>query len=400
MNPFLVTFATMRRHRLIFALFTAIVAISSATGLLIDMAERGFRQSTARAADKFDILVAAAGSQTDIVLTTIFLRPGTAPLINEKVLASALREPSLRFAAPIAFGDSHAGFPIVGTIAAFVEHMSGGLEQGRMFSTETEAVVGHRSSLSIGSKIKPTHGVEHIADAEADEHDIEITVVGRMKSTGTPWDHAIIVPVEQVWRTHSLPAGHRPGDAKIGLPFDPDYLSGVPVVVLKPETIAAAYKLRSAYRTTESMAFFPAEVLVQIYGVLGNVQSLLLAMSAASQVLVLLALTGAGFSVVALSRRQFAVLRILGAPSRYVMLCVWFYISSIIVAGCLGGLLLTMVVSLALVSWFSSLTGVAVSVRLAWSDLSLLASVLSAGLLLALIPAIIVARQKPLAGLA
>ena len=348
MNPYPIVQATIRRHWLLFLLFSTIIAFAIAVGAVIGAQERGFRQASARAADKFDVLIAAPGSQTDVVLTAIYLRPGTVPLLDATVLADALATPHVKFAAPIAFGDNHKGAPIIGTLATFAEYLSGGLAQGAPFKSEMEAVVGSASPLRIGDRFKPEHGAGHHAAADDDEtdvHDLEITVVGRMKATGTPWDHAIIVPIEQVWKTHSLSNGHPPGDTRIGLPFDPAHLSGVPVIVMKPESVVAAYRLRSQFRGKNRMSFFPAEVLVQLYSLMGNVQALIFAMVTAVQMLVLLALSGGAFAVILLSRRQFAMLAILGAPQSYVMLCAWSYIAAIIGLGSALGLALAAVAS-------------------------------------------------------
>jgi hypothetical protein len=50
---------------------------------------------------------------------------------------------------PIAFGDSVQGFSVVGTTAAFVDHLSGKLLEGRLFETDEEAVVGAASPFRM-----------------------------------------------------------------------------------------------------------------------------------------------------------------------------------------------------------------------------------------------------------
>ena len=403
MNPLPILRATIRRHWAYFALFATIIAVAVALGVVLSAEERSFRVSSARAADKFDVLIAAPGSQTDVVMSAIYLRPGTVPLLSATLLAAALHDKDSRFAAPIAFGDNHEGAPIIGTIAAFIDHLSGGLGEGRNFQIETEAVVGAASPLMLGQSFKPAHGTEHHApgdaDAGADEHDVTITVVGRMKPTGTPWDRAIAVPVEQVWRTHSLPAGHAPGDERIGPPFDDKYLSGVPAVVMRPESVMAAYRLRGKFKTADSMSFFPAEVLVQLYGVLAQVQTLVTSLSLASYALVLLALLGGVFAILSLNRRQFAVLRVLGAPRAYVMLCVWSYVASIIAVGTVAGVALG-----AAGAWFAGrlmarATGIASLAGIGWPEISTALAIAAIGLVVAIIPAIRIAGKTPLDGL-
>ena len=408
MNPLPLVLATLRRHRFTFALFTALVAIAVAMGIAISSTERALRQGSARAADKFDLVVAAPGSRTDVVFTAIYLKPGTVPLLDAAMVARTLAEPRARIAAPIAFGDSHKGAPVVGTVPAFVDHLSGGLAQGRLFAKVEEAVVGASSPLHIGDTFRPQHGDGHAADADADEdeaheHAINITVVGRMKPTGTPWDKAIAVPVEQVWSVHGLPYGHAPvaeGSAiPVGPPFDAAFVSGAPAVVLTPENVNAAYGLRGLYKTNSSMAFFPAEVLVEIYAVMSDVRTLLAMVAWSAQMLVALSILAALAALFALNRRQFAVLRALGAPRGFFILGVWLYVALIMVAGTLMGIALGVAAAAALAASVSQQTGVALTASVGMPEITLALAFAVAGLALALIPAFAAARGSAMQAL-
>ena len=75
-----------------------------------------------------------------------------------------------------------------------------------MFATSREAVAGSAVPVAIGDSFTPAHG--HGDAADEDAHSDVLTVVGRMPPTGSPWDKAIIVPVESVWEVHGLPNGH------------------------------------------------------------------------------------------------------------------------------------------------------------------------------------------------
>ena len=408
MNPLPLVLATLRRHRFTFALFTALVAIAVALGIAISATERALRQGSARAADKFDLVVAAPGSRTDVVFTAIYLKPGTVPLLDAAMVAKTLAEPRARIAAPIAFGDSHKGAPVVGTVPTFVEHLSGGLAAGRLFAAVNEAVIGANCPLQIGDSFRPQHGDGHAADADADEdeaheHAIDITVVGRMKPTGTPWDKAIAVPVEQVWSVHGLPYGHAPVAAGVAIPVGPPYdaafVSGAPAVILTPENVNAAYGLRNLYKTNASMAFFPAEVLVELYAVMGDVRTLLAAVAWSAQVLVALSILAALAALFALNRRQFAVLRALGAPRGFFILGVWLYVALIMLAGTLIGVALGVAAAAALAASVAQKTGVALSATVGAPEITLALAFVAAGLLLALIPAIAAARGSPMQAL-
>ena len=407
MNPLPLVLATLRQHRFTFALFTLLVAVAVALGVAISSTERALRQGSARAADKFDLVVAAPGSRNDVVFTAIYLKPGTVPLLNGTMVAKTLAEPRAKIAAPVAFGDSHKGAPVVGTVAEFVEHLSGGLAAGRVFARVDEAVVGANSPLQIGETFRPQHG-DGAADADADEdegheHPIDIKVVGRMKPTGTAWDRAIAVPVEQVWSVHGLPYGHAPvaegQPIPVGPPFEAAYVSGAPAVILTPDNVNAAYGLRTLYKTSESMAFFPAEVLVDIYAVMSDVRALLAIVAWSAQVLVALAILAALAALFALNKRQYAVLRALGAPPGFFMAGTWAYVALIIVMGTAIGLVLGAGAASVLAGGVSRQTGVALSPSVGLPELWLALAFVVAGLVLALVPAWLSSRGSAMEAL-
>jgi putative ABC transport system permease protein len=394
-NPFLIVKATIARHRATYALFVLLVGIATGLGVGITAQETALRSGSAHAAAKFDLVVAAPGSQTDVVLAAIYLRPGTVPLLDPQVTARALSEPHARIAAPLGFGDNVRGAPVVGTVPAFAEYLSGGLQEGRVFAAENEAVAGAAAPLALGATFRPEHGLHPLlaADAERTEHPATLTVVGRMKPTGTPWDNSVIVPIELVWRVHGLPTGHADGETRVGPPFDPARVPGVPAIVIAPDTINAAYGLRNVYRTPLSMAFFPAEALVRLYEVLGDVRTLMNWLALATQGLVVLAMLAGVMAVLTLHRRQFAVLRALGAPRAYIFLCVWAQVAVVAIAGALLGLVFGAGASLAVSRAITAATGIMLPARIGESELALVGGMILFGLVVATVPAFVMFRR-------
>lgn len=398
MNPFPVIGALFRRHRGSTILFMLLVALAVALGISITSQERALREGSARAADRFDLIVAAPGSQTDLLMSIVYLRPTAVELIPPTDVAKALMEERAEIAAPIAFGDSYEGRSIIGTTAAFVEHLSGGLSEGHMFETETEAVIGAAVPLDIGDEFAPVHGhgPEVLLAEDQDRHDFDIQVVGRMQPTGTPWDDAIVVPVELVWAVHAMPNGHAINDPHLGPPFDPHELPGVPAIVLKPASVAAAYGLRNEYRTANTTAFFPAEVLVQMYAILGNVGGIMRFLALASQALVVTATLAGVLAIMELYRTELAVLRALGATRGYVFMVIWGYVTLFVLAGALLGLALGVLTATVVSIAFTAETGIALAARLGQRELLLTVGLVAVGSILALLPAWLIYRRPVL----
>jgi putative ABC transport system permease protein len=334
------------------------------------------------------------------VLAAIYLRPGTVPLLDPAVTARVLAEPRAKISAPLGFGDNIRGAAIVGTVPAFVDYLSGGLQEGRVFAAEGEAVAGAAAPVAMGESFHAEHGRE---EEEAGEHHVEhaatLTVVGRMKPTGTPWDNSVIVPIEFVWEVHGLPNGHAEGEERVGPPFDPARVPGVPAIVVKPETINAAYGLRMLYRTPASMAFFPAEALIRLYEVLGDIRELMSWLALATQGLVVIAMLAGVMAILTLHRRQFAVLRALGAPRLYIFACVWTQIAVIAAAGALIGLLLGAGAAVAVSHMITRATGIVLPARIGEDELMLVGGMIVFGLIVATVPAFISYRRSIIEGL-
>lgn len=398
MNPLPVIRALFKRHRSSTLLFIVLVALAVALGIAITSQERALREGSARAADKFDLIVAAPGSQTDLLMSVVYLRPAAVELMQPADVAKALSERRVELAAPIAFGDSYEGRTIIGTIAAFVDHLSGGLDEGIMFQAAEEAVIGSAVPLDIGEHVEPLHGhgPEVALAEEEDRHGFTIEVVGRMRPTGTPWDDAIVVPVELAWGAHALPNGHAIDDTHIGPPFDPAELPGVPAVVMKPGSVAAAYGLRNEYGTASTTAFFPAEVLVQLYAVLGNVGGIMRFLALASQALVVAATLAGVLAIMELYRTELAVLRALGATRGYVFLVIWGYVTLFVLAGALLGLALGVLTAIAVSAAFTTDTGIALTAGLGEKEFLLAAGLVAVGSALALVPAWLIYRRPVL----
>lgn len=408
-NPFPVVLADLRRNRAGVLAVVLLIALAVAIGVAVSAQERALRKGSARAAERFDLVVGAPGSATQLVLTTVYLQPAALKLIDGALLARLQADPGVALAAPVAFGDVHRGWPLVGTTAAFAG-LGGAPVEGRMFAGATEAVVGAGVALPLGSRFKPRHGQGHPADEDDDgdhvHQELEYEVVGRLPRQGTPWDRAILVPVESVWWLHGLSTGHA-ADAGVADPraltvadrFDGPALAGVPALVVRARAVNDAYRLRGALRGADTMAVFPAEVLVDLYATLGDARALLAAIAVATQVLVVGAVLLAVFASLAGRRRQVAVLRALGASRGYVFAAVWLHVTLMVALGGALGLAVGALGAEALSAVFEARTGLALPVALTRAEPLMVGALVLAGGVLALIPAAAVCRQPPASGL-
>lgn len=399
MNPWPVARAALRRGWRTTLAMALLVALATALGVGVGALERGLRRGAAQAADAFDLVVGAPGSATQLVLTSVYLQPDTVPLMDGAILARLATEPETAWVSPIGFGDQWRGHPIVGVTTDLVT--LGGrraLAWGRVFTAEQEAVIGAAVPLQLGARIAPQHGRIEVPDGGHLHAELAYAVVGRLPSTGTPWDRAILVPIESVWDTHGLGNGHAPGVERIGPPWEAGP-PGVPAVVVKPRSVAGAYQLRARYRAAGSTAVFPGEVLASLFRTMGDVRAALSAMAGATAVLVVAAVFLAFAAVVAGRAREHAVLRAIGAPPGFVLAALWLELGAVLAVGVVAGTGLGWAVAGVAGSSLGRTAGFTVGVSLGWVEIRLAGAVLLGGLLAAAIPAALSLRGSPGAAL-
>ena len=461
--------ADLRRLWLGGAVVVLLVALATALGVAVTLQERSLRLGSARAADKFDLVVGAAGSETQLVLSSIFLQPAPLPLVDGSVLTKLAADPRVDWAAPVGFGDSFAGYPIIGTTTKLVASTTPGFAEGKMFALEGEAVLGAAVNLPLGAEIKPMHGT-----AETGGHTHAgpaYKVTGKLQPTGTPWDRAILVPIQAVWHVHGLggdhghhdgdedahegehhdgdghdhahdgPDHHEDGDAHaegqadhartvadkpapqpqkyafaLGAAssahveedhhgsIDPDApivetfgasTPGLPAILVKPKTIADAYRLRQEYRTGSTLGVFPGEVLTRLYATLGDAKMVLSAVAAGSQGLVAAALVLVTVIHVGQRRRQIGALRAFGAPRASVFTIVWLELFLLVALGIGIGFLLGLGAAQIGAQLFTAKSGVILPVGFTREDMRLALVFLGFAAILAAVPALLAYRQSP-----
>lgn len=386
-----------------------LVSLATALGVTVTLQERALRLGTARAADKFDLVIGAAGSETQLVLSSVFLQAAPLPLVSGETLASLTKDPRVAWAGPVGFGDSFAGYPIVGTTTALIDNTSGGFLEGQGFADGEDAVIGSAVDLPIGAEIKPMHGT---AEEGGHTHtEIVYHVQGRLKPTGTPWDRAILVPISSVWHIHGMEAhedghdheaegeghvhSHEEGaEGGLNETFTAQ-TPGVPAILVKPKTIADAYKLRQQYRQGNTLAVFPGEVLTKLYATLGDARQVLSVVAIGAQGLVGASLILVTLTHIVQRRKQIGALRAFGAPRSSISLIVWTELFALFATGIALGFAIGFSAAKVITGMLVAKSGVVMPVEFARADATQAAVLLIVAAGLAILPAWLAYRQSP-----
>lgn len=405
------------------------VGLFATVGAMREASEVGFQRS----ASLCDMLVGAKGSSSDLTLNALYhmgQSPGNVPFDAYREITAT---PGVLWSVPLAVGDSFRGHRIVGITSNFfddVKLLTRGEEQdlefaqgeGFSFSAEqfvalkaelkeeeSHGHVGHgahghgndhpelfravlgadvakRTGMKVGDHFAPTHGVKGATDSHEEG---ESEVVGVLARTGTPMDRAIFLPIGAYY----ILDGHEPTEDMVeGGARDPRGLSGIMM-----RTKAGFYRTR-IYRgindRLDAMAVYPSLVIRELFERFSMEEKILRWITALIVVVALVGVMVAIYNTMDSRRREFAILRALGARRRTILSLVTAESALLALLGGLTGLGLAGLLIYAVAGQMEEATGVSLTTQIGWSELQLLLAVTLAGGLAGLVPALSAYRTE------
>lgn len=371
---------SLRQHAL--SSFVTVLVCALASGLVLSVFSLERQARSAFTADVgFDGVLGARGSELQLVLNAVFhleTSPGNIPWSLYEEFANT---PGVDLAVPYAVGDNYGGYRLVGTTDTLFEEWTYGdgkkleVAPGHVFFDPAlrEAVVGSQAAkgtgLALGDVFQPVHGFS--ADGTF-VHDTDYRVVGVLEPTGTPLDRVIFIPIEGIFRMdgHVLRGG--------GEDFVPDPTAQIPdehkevsAVLLKLSSNRRARTLAEQVNRQGDVATLAAPistVMVEIFDKLGRAVLVLRAVAFLVVIEGALAILAALWNTMNERRREFAILRALGARRRTVFSAIVLEATAIALIGAALGYLLYGLVGLAAAEYLRTEVGVLLEV-FAWQPI-------------------------------
>ena len=152
-----------------------------------------------------DFVLGAKGSPLQLILANVYHIDAPTGNIKVSEAQKIIKNPTVKEAIPLAYGDNYEGWRIVGTTPRYAEFYGVKLKVGKIFETPFEVTVGSYAAKELGLKLGQTFKSNHGLDKEGEEeegHDQLFTVVGIYEASGTVIDRLILTPVESIWEVH------------------------------------------------------------------------------------------------------------------------------------------------------------------------------------------------------
>ena len=305
------------------------LTVSVALLLGVEQARKSAREGFTQTISGTDLIVGARSGPVQLLLYSVFHIGNATNQVSWESYREIADSDLVAWTVPIALGDSHRGFRVMGTSEDLFEHYRYArtreldFARGEAFEGVFDAVIGadvaERLGYGVGRAIVLSHGVA--STSFLDHDDKPFTVTGILERTGTPLDRSVLVSLEGIeaihvdWQRGRPPApGERiSADAALAMDLQPTAITAF-LVGLKSRV--ATFRLQRAINDWPAeplTAILPGVALSELWSVIGTVERVLLAISACVVLAGLIGMVTTLLTSLSERRREMAILRAVGA---------------------------------------------------------------------------------------
>ena len=186
------------------ALSLALLAFGVGMVSLMLLTERQVKEAFERNIKDIDLVLGAKGSPLQLILANVYHIDAPTGNINQREAEKVLKHPYIASGIPLAYGDNHEGYRIVGTEHSYVEHYGATLEKGSLWEAPFEVTAGSRVAQNLGLKVGDTFYSAHGLKDQTDIHTNKaFTVVGILEPSGSVVDQLLLTPMVSIWNVHT-----------------------------------------------------------------------------------------------------------------------------------------------------------------------------------------------------
>lgn len=341
-------------NRKIMVMMTVLsITISVFVLLGVEHIRQEARNSFTKTVSGTDLIVGARTGQLNLLLYSVFRVGNATNNISWDSYQRIQNHPKVKWTIPISLGDSHKGYRVMGTTPEYFEFFRYGDKQalafreGRAFNRVLDAVLGYEVAkklhYSIGDEIVLSHGLGNTSFSQ--HSDNPFTVVGILEPTGTPVDQTVHVSLQGITAIHvgwkngvKIPGQAVSANELTEQQLTPESITAILLgLTSKIATFSVQHDINN-YRGEALVAILPGVVLSELWQMMGNIESILLIISA---LVLLAALIGMATMLLASMRerqRELAILRAVGASPWFVFTLVQLEVLLITTASVLSAL--------------------------------------------------------------
>jgi len=378
------------------------IALSVALLVGVERLRTEARESFANTLSGTDLIVGARSGPVQLLLYAVFRIGDATNNISWKSYQDIAEHPKVSWTVPIALGDSHRGFRVLGTTPAYFDHYRYArnrpleITEGQQFSDLYDAVVGAEVADKLGYVIDDSiivaHGASDVSFARHD--DKPFRVVGILARTGTPVDRTVHVSLEAIEAIHvdwqsgaPIPGASISAEQARAMDLTPKAITAALVGLKSKIATFQVQRFVNDYPEEPLSAILPGVALSQLWILIGIAENALLIVSVFVVVVGLFGMLTALLTSLNERRREMAILRSVGARPGHVFALIMGEAGVLTLLGVLFGLSLLYLLLLVGQPIVESRFGIFIAIGgLSPYECILLGAVVTAGFLVGSIP--------------
>ena len=380
------------------------VAVSVMLFLGVDKLRTSAEESFTNTLSGTQLIVGARTSEVSLVLFSVFHIGNPTAAMTWQSYEWLKEQKGVNWTVPIALGDSHRGYRVVGTTTDMFEHykfrnnQSLSFSAGGPFNDLYDIVIGAKvaeeTGYELGTEITLTHGLGEVSFVGHDNRPFR--VVGIMNRTGTPIDQSVLVSLNAIeaihvgWESGSPSAMARimTADDVRKMDLTPDAISAT-LVGMDLASVFGTQRAINTYSREALIAAIPGQAISEVWKLIGVAGKALMAVSGFVILVGLVSILTSILTSLRERRREMAVLRSIGASPGHIVLLLLSEAVFLAAIGALLGIALVYVSTLITAPLIENRFGIALTAGLPGQlDLMVFICVTFAAGLLGLIPAL------------
>jgi putative ABC transport system permease protein len=320
--------ASLWNRRATAALTVLGIALSVAMLLGVEKVRSDARSAFSNTISGVDLVVGARSGSVQLLLYSVFRVGNATNNISWQSYQDLKQHRDVAWSVPIALGDSHRGFRVMGTSDAYFERYRYASSErlrfagGKPFEDLYDAVLGAEVAAQLGyvlnDAIVVTHGGGSIGITNHD--DKPFRVVGILQRTGTPVDRTVHVSLEGIEAMHvdwasgvRLPGRAVSADRARSMDLSPKAITAALIGLKSRIAVFRVQRFINEYRQEPLLAILPGLALQELWDLMGVAENALRIVSTMVVVSGLLGMLTVILTSLEARRREMAVLRSVGA---------------------------------------------------------------------------------------
>ncbi len=389
------SFKSILNRKLTSILLILSIALSSMLLIGIQKVKISAKRSFSQSISGTDLIVGARTGDIQLLLYSVF-RQGQAisnmSWDNFKNIEARLE---IKWAIPLSLGDSHRGFPVIGTSDIYFNYYKYKRKKsleftiGRPFKSTYEVVIGSdvekEFKYKLGNLIYISHGV---SKSNLPLHKNKpFKIVGILKKTGTPVDKTLHIPLEGMTALHV-------NTTKDNIDLTPKSITSCLVGLKSKFDILSVQRQINSQSNEPLMAIIPGVTLSRLWNTISTVDTAFFIITMMVMLIAFIGLLLALFMSLYQRKKELAILRTLGAHPFELSIILMLESLIITVTGSLIGIILTIMSSLVLKPFFENTLGLVLSFKLiTLTELYMVIGIIGFSLIVSFIPAILAYKK-------